>query len=86
MNQFPKRRSWKRRIAGLSAQREAQLAAVNEAAGGAVAPAARRTTTRRARDTCRAPPGARARCRCWPRCKGAVPDGMITAEDIPEHG
>jgi len=69
----------------LAVLREAQLAAVNEAAAGDVAP-----TTTSQRQGVRATPAARRLARergiDLAGLQGSGADGMITAEDIPEHG
>ncbi len=69
----------------LAAQREAQVAAVQEAATGSTAPVATP-----ARQGVRATPAARRLARergvDLAMIQGSGADGMITAEDIPEHG
>ena len=69
----------------LSALREAQLAAVQEAAASVTTPAATPT-----RQGVRATPAARRLARErgveLATVQGSGADGMITAEDIPEHG
>ncbi len=71
----------------LSARREAQLAAVNEAAGSAVASTA---TPQQRQGGVRATPAARRLARErgveLATLQGSGPEGMITAEDIPAHG